>query len=388
MRMSSVRVGIAIAALVAAASFSLLLNGCGEKGTAGPGGPVAVPVRVYQLRPGQASYFDRYPASVVALKQVDLRPEVSGYITRINSDEGKHVRKGTTLYEIEQRPYRASYDQAVANLNVAKANLQRAQQDAARYDSLAKYDAVAVQTLQHAQADLQTARMQMAAAEANVKNVGTNLEHSIIRAPFDCTVGISQVEIGSEVSAGQTLLNTISSDNPMGVDCAIDQKQIARFAGMVGATGQESDSIFTLILPDGSIYPYPGTLSLLDRAVDPATGTIRARFVFSNPQNALKPGLSCDLRVKSFSRPNSILIPSRALTEQMGEYFVFVVNGNRAIERKVIPGPVISDKTVITSGLASGELLVTDGLQSLRDSSLIAILSPKEQPAGPSPARR
>ncbi len=202
------------------------------------------------------------------------------------------------LYAIDQQQYQAAYDQAQANLNVAKSNLAKAQQDADRYMDLAKNDAVARQTLEHAQADLESAKMQVAAAEATVKSVETNLRYSTIYAPFDGTIGISLVKLGSAVSPGQTVLNTISSDDPIAVDCAVDEKQISRFNALLQSSTNGKDSTLMIVLPDQSLYPYPGRLSFLDRAVDPQTGTIRIRIIFPNPRRILKAGLTCNLRVR------------------------------------------------------------------------------------------
>jgi RND family efflux transporter MFP subunit len=363
-----------------AAIITILFVACNGNRGLDPSTPPPTQVAVYQVTSGNATYYDEYPATVTALNQVDIRPEVSGYITAIFFKDGQHVGKGTELYAIDQQQYKAAYDQAVANLDVAKANLAKAQEDADRYTGLAKDDAVARQTLDHAMADLRSAQMQVAAAEANVKSVETNLRYSIIYAPFDCTIGISSVKLGSAVTAGQTILNTVSSDNPMGVDCAVDEKEINRFVQLLQKNPDEQDSIFTIKLPDQSMYPVPGRLSLLDRAVDPQTGTIRIRVIFPNADRILRPGLTCDLRVKSTSSTNSLLIPYRAVIEQMGEYFVYVVNGNKVSQRRVNLGMNINAMVVVKDGLQPGEQIVTDGVQKLRDNSPIVAI-----PAGTNP---
>ena len=207
--------------------------GCGKNTPQQNPANMAVPVSVYKIIPAIATYYDDYPATVTPLNQVDLRPEVSGYVTDIYFKEGQHVTKGMKLYGIDQQQYKAAYDQAVANLNVSKANLNKAQQDYDRYNELAKNDAIARQVLEHSEDDLQSAKMQVAAAENNVKVVETNFGYSTIYAPFNGTIGISQVKLGSSIAAGQTLLNTISSDNPMAVDFSVDEKNINRFTDLL-----------------------------------------------------------------------------------------------------------------------------------------------------------
>lgn len=362
----------------------LLLSACGSsnKQNAQQAPPPPAAVNVYQVQKGSASYFDEYPATVVALNEVQLRPQVAGYISGIYFTDGQRVSKGQKLYTIDQQQYEAQYQQAVANLNVAKANLAKAQQDADRYAELQKSDAIARQTVEHAQADLEASKMQLEAAKANVANVQTGLRYSVIYAPFDGTIGISLVKAGTAVSPGQTILNTVSSDDPMAVDFALDQKDIARFIQLQQKGNKAIDSVFTLLLPDQTVYAFPGHISLIDRAVDPQTGTIKTRIVFSNKDKILKSGMSCNLRVRNEGHTESILIPAKAVMEQMGEYFVFVVNDSSKVsQRKISRGATINDKLVVKDGLAENERIVTEGIQKLRDGAAVQVASPADSSA-------
>ena len=344
----------------------------------GPPPPAAVNAEIAER--GKAVYFDEYPATVAALNQNDLRAQVTGYITGIYFKDGQRVQQGQKLYDIDKRQYQASLDQAVANLNVTKANLAKAQQDADRYADLLKQDAVARQLYDHAKADLETAKMQMEAANSGVRNAQTTVKYSTIYAPFTGTIGISQVKIGVLVTANQTLLNTISSDDPMAVDIAVDQRDIARFVQLQNNSSARNDSIFVLKLPGNFTYPQPGKVSLIDRAVDPQTGTIKTRLVFSNPESMLKPGMNVNVRIKNNSADSSMLmIPYRAVIEQMGEYFVFVVNdSSRAIQQKLSLGPRINDKVVVRQGLNEGDKIITEGFQRLRDSAKVNVTMSKQ----------
>ncbi len=347
---------------------------CASKTVVPPPPPVAVGVQV--AKEGSATYFDLYPATVTALNQVDIKPQVSGNITGIFFKDGQVVRKGMKLYEIDQQQYKAAYEQAIANVHVAEANESKAQQDADRYADLAKNDAIAKQTLDHAVADLESSKKQVEAAKANVNSVETNLKYSIINAPFEGTIGISQVKIGTAVYQ-QTLLNTISSDDPMAVDIAVDQIEIPKFSQYLDKGANDKDSIFTLVLPDGSIYEKPGHLVLLDRAVDPQTGTIKARLVFANGKKMLKPGITTNIRVKHSASENSLLIPYKAVVEQLGEYFVYTANNGRAKQHKVALGTKINASVVVKSGLEAGDSVITEGVQKVRDSVAIQIGAPK-----------
>jgi len=334
-------------------------------------------VNLYTVKEGSAEYFDLYPATVSALNQVDVRSNVAGYISGIYFTEGQVVRKGEKLYSIDAQQYKGNYEQAVAGLKVAEANQIKAQQDADRYEELSKQDAVARQTLDHAVADLEAAKKQVEAAKANVSAVETNLRYTTIYAPFSGTIGISAVKMGASVTPGQTILNTISSDDPMAVDIAADQKQIPQFIQFEQKkTSRTLDSTFTLMLADRTIYSDYGKMFMIDRAVDPQTGTIKARFLFSNGQRLLKPGMNVNLRVKNYLPAKSILIPFRAVVEQMGEYFV--VKDNKAAIHKVSLGNRIRDLVVVQQGVQPNDEIVIDGVQKLRDGAAVTSASGKQ----------
>ncbi|WP_431215707.1 efflux RND transporter periplasmic adaptor subunit [Puia sp. P3] len=269
-----------------------------------------------------------------------------------------------------------------ANLAVAQANLNKAQQDADRYQDLAKDSAIARQTLDHAIADLDASKRQVEAAKANVAAVQTNLNYSIIYAPFDGTIGISQVKVGTAVYP-QSLLNSVSTDDPMAVDIAIDQAEIPMFNRYFEKGTKAQDSLFTAVLPDGSVYPRPGTLYTLDRSVDPTTGTLRARITFPNPKNELRAGLTTNIRVRHEAGDSSMLIPYKAVVEQLGEYFVYLADNGRAFQKKVTLGTKINDKIVVRGGIKPGDEVVTDGVQKLRDSIAIQVGPPRAPAAAP-----
>ena len=177
---------------------------------------------------------------------------MAGNITGIFFQDGQQVSKGQKLYTIDPQQYRASYDQAVANLNVQKANLNRAQKDADRYNTLAQQDAVAKQLVDNANATLEAAKMQVEAAQATIRQVATNLKYTTIYAPLDGTIGISQVRLGAAVAPGSTPLNTISSDNPIAADLQVDAAEIPRFLKLQSQTNVGRDSTLVLTMPDGS----------------------------------------------------------------------------------------------------------------------------------------
>ena len=358
-------------------SSFFLLASCGTKPPEPPKAPPPAAVTVYEVKSEPAEYYDNYPAIIVPLNLVDLKAQVTGYITGIYFTDGQHVSKGQKLYDLDRQQYQASYDQAVANLNVVKASLAKVQQDADRYTDLLKQDAIAKQKVDYALADLQSAKMQVAAAQANVSKLSNDLRFSVIYAPFDGTIGISQAKTGTLVTANQNILNTVSSDNPMAVDIAVDQKEIPRFMQLQQHPGSAADSTFTLSLPDNSIYSKTGHISLIDRAVDPQTGTIKTRLVFNN-SGQLKPGMNTNVRVKNNHTGSFILAPYKSVVEQMGEFFVFVVNDSSKVsQRKVLLGTRINEKIIVKDGLKEGEKIVTEGVQKLKEGTAVNTTAPK-----------
>ena len=161
-----------------------------------------------------------------------------------------------------------------------------------------------------------------------------------------------------------------------------EEKQIGRFTQMLQKPSAEQDSIFTIVLPDQSVYPIPGRLSVMDRSVDPQTGTIRIRVAYPNPRNVLKAGLTCNLRVRNTSAAASLLIPYRAVMEQMGEYFVYVINDNRVTQRRIDLGMTVNDMVIVKNGLHSGDQIVTEGIQKLKENAPVSLLPGAGKSAG------
>jgi membrane fusion protein, multidrug efflux system len=229
---------------------------------------------------------------------------------------------------------------------------------------------------------VKAASKQVAAARANVAAVRANVGFAVIRAPFTGTIGISQVKPGTAVVAGQTILNTISTDNPVAVDINVDQKEIFRFLELQRQKYNPADTTFSLVFGSDE-YPYHGRIYLIDRAVDPQTGTIKARLIFPNPTGMLRAGMNATLRVANNNATQAIVIPFKAVTEQLGEYFTYVVgDSSKVSQRKVELGDQIGGNVIIKSGLAPGENIVVEGTQNLKQGSVITTkqLPPAKKP--------
>jgi membrane fusion protein (multidrug efflux system) len=363
--------------LFAALTILSFLYGCGNPQKKQQGPPPAVPVNVLKVTSGRVTGTDVYPATVVPINEVELRPQVSGYITSIYVKDGQKVTRGQKLYEIDRSKYQAAIRQAQANVQSAKANLQRVKQDLDRYERLLEKDAIARQQVDYARSDYQTAESQLASAEAQLSSASTDYNYSVITAPFDGTIGISQVRIGAQVSPGQPLLNTISSEDPMATDFVINEGELPRFNRLRSST---IDSLFTLTFSDGVRYEHPGKLMAIDRAIGRQSGTITVRLTFPNPKRELFPGMTVNVNVLNQDIGEQVVIPYKSVTEQMGEYYVYVVQGDSVQQRRLVLGTRLQQSVVVRDGLKDGETIVTEGIQRLRQGAKVQVGPPAGTP--------
>lgn len=372
---------------------------CGKPQKGGPAAMPPTPVYLADAKTAEAVYYDKYQGLVVSVNTVELRSQVPGFVTGIFFKEGDVVQKGKVLYEIDKRKYQAAFDQAKANVLSAEANLVKAQKDIDRYNMLLKSDAIARQTVDQAQATYETNKSQVAVAKAALESARTDLSYATITAPFTGRIGISQVRLGTQVVAGTTLMNTISAEHPIGVDVVINEQDINRFYGLQKSS---TDSTFKLVLPDGSKYNKAGKVLAIDRGVSNQTGSIKVRIQFPNEDDVLKDGMSCVLQVLNSQSGERVQIPYKAVTEQMGEFFVFAtrdtvvkdtaadktVKDRRdtiAKQVKVKLGPRINSDVVVMDGIKQGDKVITDGFQRLRDGGRVT--TGTAAPAGAAPKK-
>ncbi len=318
---------------------------------------------------------------MAALNIVELRTQVPGFVTGLFFKEGEVVRKGQPLYEIDRRKYQAAVREARAGVQSAQAQLQNAQLNLGRYQRLAQQDAIAGQIVDNAVTNEASARAQVEVARAALATAQTDLDYSLVKAPFTGRIGISQVRLGAQVTAGSTLLNTISSEDPVGVDFVVNEQELSRFQALQAQQGGRKlaaqDSSLRLALPGGKIYEGRGRIRAVDRAVDNETGSVQVRMQFDNPGRELKDGLTVTLRVLNEQSGQRVVVPNKAILDQMGESFVFVVRDTVALQRKVELGPRLREDIVVLKGLKVGEKIVAEGLQQLRDSGVVTTGPPR-----------
>ncbi len=233
------------------------------------------------------------------------------------------------------------------------------------------------QDLDNALAAADVGRAAVTSAEARVSAARLDLSYCDIRAPISGLIGAKQVSIGELVGKGQpTLMTTISTLDPIWFYCNVGEVQYLRAEAETRRTGKlVKDMPVTLILSDGSEHPAKGNFVFIDRAVDVKTGTFRVRAQFPNPdvkvgetvRKVLRPGMFGRIRVELPSRPDSILVPEKAVTELQGKNFVWVVDSdNKASQRSVTVGHQIGGNLLITENLKAGERIIVEGIQKAR----------------------
>jgi membrane fusion protein (multidrug efflux system) len=354
-------------------SFAALTSSCGNTNPATQqAAPPPMPVTTYTVSKQEVTTVDKYPGVIVPINEVELRAEVGGYITAIYVQDGQKVTKGQKLYEIDRTNYQSAYNSALANLEVAKANHAKAEKDAQRYTALAEKEAVAKQRVDYALTDLANAASQIAAAQANLTTAQANLNRSVIVSPLTGIIGISQVKLGALVSPGSTLLNTVSTIHPIAVDINVNQKDIQRFLDLQKNPGQSiNDSIFS-IEQNGQTHAINGNIFAIDRAVDSGTGTIKVRISFTNLDEMFVSGMTCNLNVLNKAPEAQLVIPHKAVSEQLGKYSVYVVGDSSKVEQRIVSlGSETQGNIVITEGLKEGEVIVSEGIMKLRPGAVV-----------------
>ncbi len=317
-------------------------------------------------------------------QDVEIRARVEGYLDSVNFTEGSFVRKGALLYHIDPKPFEAKLARAKAEFETCKARLAKTNNDVTRLTPLAAQQAVSQQELDNALAAQDAAKAQVDAAQAAVDNAALDLGYTTIRSPIDGLVGTTNVKSGNLVGRGEsTLLTTISQVEPILFRAGISEAEYLRLAKRLGdkeAPGKapEEGSI-ELILADGTVHPYKGSVDAVERAIDPTTGTLAIQVRFENPGRVVRPGQYGRARAQVEVKKDALLVPQRAVAELQNLYSVAVLTeGDKIAFRNVKVGPRVDGMWVIEEGLKPGEKVVVEGLQKVREG---AVVSPKPVPA-------
>jgi RND family efflux transporter MFP subunit len=344
------------------------LAGCG-KPAAAPG--IAPDVKVAVVEQRDVPIISEWVATLDGYVNAQIQPQVTGYIVDQTYKEGSPVRKGDILFEIDPRPFQAVLDQAKAQLAQAQAQLGKTKLDVDRDTPLAKERAIAQSQLDNdIQANL-AADAAVQSCKAQVEQAQLNLGFTHVTSLVDGIAGIAQVQIGNLINP-LTVLTSVSQVNPIKAFFPISEQEYLRLAEKMNSESHmdKDTPILDLILADGTIYPQKGHVLYTDRQVDIATGSIRIASAFPNPKNLLRPGQFGRVRAATYTRSNALLVPQRAVIEIQGTYQLAVVGSDNKVNVRIVKvGERVGSQWIIDSGVKSGEMVIVEGVQKVRDGS-------------------
>lgn len=351
--------------ITATIGVALAIGGCKDAvPSAAPAKPPGVPVAEVIVRP--VTPFVEFTGSLTAVKRVELRPRVAGYIQDVSLPEGHFVEKGRRLFLIDPRVFQAALTAATARLREAEAASLLAQAEHARAEQLFGQKIVARDRLDTATASLKARKAQVDAAKAAVDAAQLDLSFTRVTAPISGRVGQALVTEGNYVASGVTPLTTIVSIDPLHVYFDVDERTYLQSlaAGRANAApqGAQAAKVMVALLTDKT-YSRPGRVDFLSNTSDRGTGTVRIRAVVSNPDGHLTPGLFAKVKLETGAPQARVLVSDQSIGTDQGRRYVLVVGKDDKTEyRPVELGPVVDGLRVIEQGLQPGERIVVKGL--------------------------
>ena len=378
--------GAALRRSIIVMSLATLVVGCGDSAQkqAAPPPPtvtVAKPVK------RTVSDFDEYVGRFVAVNSVEVRARVSGYLDSIAFKDGQTVKQGDLLFTIDKRPFQNAVDQARANLNAAKSNLAFTEADFTRGQQLVRDKTITDQTFEQRSQAYRNSQASVAGAEAALRTSELDLEFTELRAPVNGRIGDRRVSQGNLVTGGTggntTLLATIVSTDPIRFEFTFDEASYLRYERLAKGSNDDIASRGTgtkvsLKLIDEKDFAHEGTMDFVDNVIDRATGTIRGRAVFANPNGVFTVGMFARVRVPASPSYEALLVPDAAVGTEQARKFVTTVNAENVVTPKYVTlAQVLPDgMRVIKEGLSPDDRIVVNGLLRARPGQKV---TPQEQ---------
>jgi multidrug efflux system membrane fusion protein len=354
-----------------------VLGACGQKA---PPAPPPPSVTVAPVLEREINEWDEFTGRLEAVEQVEIRPRVSGYIQRVSFPEGKEVKKGDVLFVIDPRPYQAELARAEAQLAQARTRSELAAKEVQRAERLVAVQAISREEFETRASAHAEAASTIRAAEAAVETAHLNLEWTRVRTPISGRASRAEVTEGNLVQSGPptaTLLTTVVSLDPIYVYFDGDEQTYLKYALLARTGGRPSSrdvrNPIQLGLANEEGFPHQGYVDFVDNRLNPETGTIRARAVFSNKDRFFTPGLFARLKLIGSNRYKATLIQDRAVGTDQDKKFVFVVKPDSTVDyRPVQLGRLVDGYRIVRAGLGPGDRVVINGLQRIRPGVKVA----------------
>lgn len=346
----------------------------GEWGAEGP----AEKYPVLSVKTEKANLFTDYPVVLQGIKDVEMRPKIDGFVEAIYVDEGQTVKKGQPLFKIYAPQYHEESMAAVASIKNAEAELNNARMQVAKAKPLVKEGIISNYELESAEYALRSKEAQLAQSKANLNNAQANVGYTQVVAPFDGVIGLIPYKVGALVSsASPEALTTVSEITSINAYFSMNEKEFIDFMQKNGEQTMQqrlaSLQEVTLILANGSEYNQKGKINTVSGQVDPQTGSVNFRAIFTNPQGLLRSGNSATIRVYE-EVASAILVPQKATFEVQGKRFVYVADATgvvKSTEISVLEKVPNSQYFVVTKGLKSGDKIVSADIGGLREGAKI-----------------
>jgi RND family efflux transporter MFP subunit len=356
-----------------------LAVGCRNQATTVPPAPPEVTVATPEVR--DVTLFQDFTGNTEAIESVEIRARVQGFLETVSFEPSSFVRKGQLLFTIEQEPYLAARDRAAAYLASAEAGLRRAESDLDRLEEAVKTNAVSEQEVTRARAERDQASAGLLEATAALTSAELQLGYTTVESPINGLVSRRLVDRGNLVGAGEaTLLTTVRTINPIYAYFEMNERLLARILEM--RSGYDPDDMRADPLPVSMTVPETGVridgeIDWFDNTVDAATGTIRVRGEFPNPDALVFPGFFVTVRIPGEDLAAAVLVEETAIGTDLGGRYVLVVGDDDIVERRYIePGPLQEDQTrVVFEGLEAGERYIVKGIQRARPGMPVTVKS-------------
>ena len=357
------------AGIVIALAAVVCIAGCKGKGNTGDKAAPLPQLPVVQLEQKDTSLKESYVASIEAVKNVEIRARVAGFLEQIFADEGQAVKKGQPLFRISSQEYTAELARASAVLNSAEAEARAAQLEMERVKLLVDKKIITASEYDLSLARVKAAQAKTEEARSLKSNAATKLSYTYITAPFDGMIDRIPLKAGSLVTEG-ALLTSLSDLQSVYAYFSVSENEYLHYIRLPENKQQRYRTV-ALTLADGSTYPNEGTIETIEGEIEEGTGSIAFRAKFSNPARVLRHGgtgkvwLTTDIN-------NAVLVPQKAVFEIQDKSFVYVVGANNRVKQKsFIPQARMADYYIVQSGLQPGEKVVFEGIQGLQEGTAI-----------------
>ncbi len=381
---AAIFIGVVVLAIVMGGSFFFKSSKYGSAMAQMGGGempPMPVPIITVEEKPVQI--WKSFSGRLMAVDYVEIRPQVSGLVEKVHFNDGQIVTQGDVLFTIDPKPYQATVSLAYAALSGAKDDLALAEKEAQRAEELLKSGAISKQGYDERINRQKLNKAAINAAYANLKSAQVDLDRATIKSPISGRVSRPEITAGNLVKAENApLLTTIVSDKEIYGDFEVDEQTYLDFVR--NKTGQDVESekaIPVKLYLNSDNKEYQGTIKSFDNKINPSTGTIRARAIFANDDNALLPGMFANIAIGSSATQNQMTIPEKAVLTDQSRKFVYVVDKGMATYREVKLGSTVGQDRIVTSGLSIGDKVIIDGLMKLRPNAPVQGMSMEEMAA-------